>query len=374
MKYSNPLENTVFFNSVYRFHDLDAYENSIAEGEFIYARDGHPNAKILQTHLAEWEHCQWGLVTSSGMGAISSLIFAMLSSGKKLLAGMRLYGRTLKVFQKDLTRFGIQVTLVDECDLDAVQKALQEKQDLFFLESITNPTLRVPPLLAIRELTREYGCLLAVDNTFASPVIFRPMDLGADFVLESLTKIICGHSDSTLGFVGGNAWKTEVTRSVCDLGFNAGPFDCHLLSRSLETLEMRVKRSCENARELAPWLNENYPALRVEYPGLKNHPDQVTAEQQMGALPGHLLSVDIPGGREGVNRFLHAARDIPFCPSLGHSTTTCSHSWSTSHRQLEPEEKIRQGITEGLLRVSLGLESQEKIREEFAKGLKAAGT
>ena len=183
---------------------------------------------------------------------------------------------------------------------------------------------------------------------------------------------MCGHSDVTMGYVGGNHGTQEsITKAVKDLGFYASPFDCWLISRSLETLQLRLNQSCKNAFELANWLKTSHKEIRVDFPGLQNHEDFEISLKQFGNFPGHLIAVEIPKGRAGVNKFLQAAINVPFCPSLGHSSTSVSHSWSTSHRQLTSDQKIELKITEGLLRVSVGHEPIDQIISSFDKGLRA---
>ena len=371
---SNTLVPSIYPGSVYKFADLDKYEEAILNPseEFIYARDGHPNAVITANEITKLHNANWGIVTGSGMGAISAVFMGLLSSGTRIIAGKRLYGRTLKILKKDFARFGVQCNIVDECNLNELKSALSTPASILFIETITNPTLRVPNLKEISLLTKKNKTHLVVDNTFATPLLCKPLDHGADIVIESLTKIMCGHSDVTMGYVGGNHGTQEsITKAVKDLGFHASPFDCWLISRSLETLQLRLKQSCKNAFELANWLNTNHKKIRVDFPGLQNHEDFEVSLKQFGSFPGHLIAVEIPKGREGVNKFLQTAINIPFCPSLGHSSTSVSHSWSTSHRQLTSDQKIELRITEGLLRVSVGHEPVEEIISSFDKGLRA---
>lgn len=372
---SNTLIPSIYPGSVYKFSDLDEYEEAILKPgeEFIYARDGHPNAIITSNEITKLHNANWGSVTGSGMGAISAVFFGMLSSGERIIAGKRLYGRTLKILEKDFTRFGVKCDIVDECNLNELSSALSTPASILFIETITNPTLRVPNLKEISSLTNKNNTLLVVDNTFATPLLCKPLEHGADIVIESLTKIMCGHSDVTMGYVGGkNGTQENITKAVKDIGFHASPFDCWLISRSLETLELRLNQSCKNAFALANWLKSNHANVRVDFPGLENHEDFKIATRQFGDFPGHLLAVEIPNGREGVNKFLQAAKNIPFCPSLGHTSTSVSHSWSTSHRQLTSDQKINLKITEGLLRFSVGHEPIEQITSSVEKGLRAA--
>lgn len=374
---SKSLVNPIYPGAVYKFADLDKYEEAILNpnDEFIYARDGHPNAIFTANEISKLHCADWGIVTGSGMGAISAVLIGLLSKDRRIVAGKRLYGRTLKILLNDFTRFGVQCDVIDECDKSEIKSSLSTPASIIFIETITNPTLRVPDLEYICNFAVKNKTLVVVDNTFASPLLFKPLDQGADIVIESLTKIMCGHSDVTMGYVGGKKeTKLDITKAVKDLGFHASPFDCWLVSRSLETLDLRLKQSCKNALDLARWFKSKHPGIRVDYPGLEDNVDFKLSQKQFGQQFGHLLAIDVPCGRAGVNKFLRAAKNIPFCPSLGHSSTSVSHSWSTSHRQLTSDEKINLNITEGLLRISVGHEPIEQIVSSFEIGIKAAIT
>lgn len=379
MAESNPLGETtplvapIYQSSVYTIPDLDALDAIMNEGEpgFIYARDAHPNARRLGKLLAEVESAEWGIVTGSGMAAISAIVLATVQQGQRILASNRLYGRTVQLFSEELGRFGVATEYVDCNDLDAVETALKKKPKLLFVETISNPLLRVVDIAALAELAHDHGAALVVDNTFATPVLTRPMDLGADFVMESLTKMIAGHSDVTLGFVGGNDPNLlpAVSRAASIWGLSSNPFDCWLAERGLATLDLRMRAACENASKLADWLAEQPGVSRVWYPGREDHPDQELAGRVLESGYGAMLCFELDGGRDAVNQFLHEAPGIPFSPSLGHCSTTLSHPATTSHRYTSPAERKRQGITDGLIRLSVGVEPLAKIQDEMAKGL-----
>lgn len=370
---TTPLVTPIYQSSVYTIPDLDALDAIMNEGEpgFIYARDAHPNARRLGKLLAEVESSEWGIVTGSGMAAISAIVLATVQQGQRILASNRLYGRTVQLFTEELGRFGVATEYVDCNDLDAVEAALKKKPKLLFVETMSNPLLRVVDIAALAELAHDHGAALVVDNTFATPVLTRPMDLGADFVMESLTKMIAGHSDVTLGFVGGNDpdLLPAVSRAASIWGLSSNPFDCWLAERGLATLDLRMRAACENASKLADWLAEQPGVSRVWYPGREDHPDQELAGRVLESGFGTMLCFELDGGRDAVNQFLHEAPGIPFSPSLGHCATTLSHPATTSHRYTSPAERKRQGITEGIIRLSVGVEPLAKIQEEMAKGL-----
>ncbi|MBI3822447.1 MAG: aminotransferase class I/II-fold pyridoxal phosphate-dependent enzyme [Planctomycetes bacterium] len=371
---TDPLVAPIYQSSVYSIPDLDALDAIMNAGEpgYIYARDAHPNARRLASQLAQAESAAWGVVTGSGMAAISAIVLATLQKGQRVLASNRLYGRTVQLFTEELGRFDVATEYVDCNDLSAVEAALQKKPRLLFVETMSNPLVRVVDIGALAKMAHAHGALFVVDNTFATPVLMRPMELGADFVMESLTKMIAGHSDVTLGVVCGNDadMLPTINRTTSIWGLASNPFDCWLAERGLATLDLRMRAACQNAAALADWLGEQRGVSRVWYPSRPDHPDHALAARVLSGGFGHMLCFELEGGRDAVNRFIHAAPGIPFSPSLGHFTTTLSHPATTSHRYVSPAEKKRQGISDGLVRLSVGAEALEVIKAEMAKGLK----
>ncbi len=369
--HSVPLVPPLFQSSVYTLPDLDALDrimNAQAPG-FIYARDGHPNARQLADQLSALEGALWTVICGSGMGAISAVALATLQKGDRIVASNRLYGRTTQLFREELPRFGIETTLVDTNDLEEVRSALRQPARLLFVETMSNPLLRVVDLQELVDLAHERECRLVVDNTFATPVLCRPLDYGADYVMESLTKMMGGHSDVTLGSLSGRAdLLAETTRTVSIFGLASNPFDCWLAQRGLTTLSLRMKAACANAAALADWLAGQGGVSRVVYPGRSDHPDHELAGRVLADAFGNMLCFELDS-REAVNHFMHRARGIPFSPSLGNTTTTCSHPATTSHRYVSPAEKRRQGITDGLIRLSVGVEELKDIQGEMGRGL-----
>ena len=371
---SVPLVPPLYQSCVYTLPDLDALDAIVdgVEPGFIYARDGHPNARQLTEELARLEGSEAALICGSGMAAITALILASVQDGDRIVASNRLYGRTTQLLGQELVRFGVQTTFVDTCDLGQVRAALERPAKLMFVETMSNPLCRLVDLAALAELAHQSDCLLAVDNTFATPVLLRPLELGADLVMESLTKMIGGHSDVTLGLVAGRPELMQGIGQVVSIwGLASNPFDCWLTLRGLSTLPLRMKAATANAAALADWLAEQPGVSRVVYPGRPDHPDHALAERILQAGCGNMLCFELKGGREAVNRFLRVPSSIPFSPSLGHTTTTCSHPGATSHRYVSPAEKKRQGISDGLVRLSVGVEELEVIQEQFRKGLGA---
>ncbi len=369
---SRPLAPALYQSSVYTLADLDALDR-IMNGEepgFIYARDGHPNARWLAGRLAALEGASWAVVCGSGMAAATAGLLPLIKSGDRVLASHRLYGRTTQLLGQELARFGVQTTFVDTGDLDQVRAGLEGPVKVLLAETISNPLLRLADVNALAELAHERDCLLVVDNTFATPVLTRPLEHGADLVVESLTKMIGGHSDVTLGLVCGRGeLLPQVTAAMTIWGLASNPFDCWLAARGLETLPLRMRTASANAAALADWLAGQGGVKQVIYPGRPDHPDHDLARRLLQGGYGNMLGLELQGDREAVNRFMRKAPGVPFSPSLGHTTTTCSHPATTSHRYVSAGEKQRQGIGDGLIRLSVGVEDLEQIQREMARGL-----
>lgn len=370
---SVPLVTPLYQSSVYTLPDLDALDRimNAEEPGYIYARDAHPNARLLAQLLAKAEGAQWGVITGSGMAAITALVVANVQQGQRIVASNRLYGRTTQLFSQELTRFGVTTEYVDANDLAQVEEVVAKGARLLFVETMSNPMVRVVDIPNLAIVAHRHNCLLVVDNTFATPVLTKPLEMGADLVMESLTKMIAGHSDVTLGLVCGNDadMLPGITAAVSIWGLASNPFDCWLTERGLATLELRMNAACQNAARLAEWLAEQSGVTRVIYPGRFDHPDHRLAPDILHGGFGNMLCFELDGGRDAVNRFMHQAPGVPFSPSLGHCSTTLSHPATTSHRYASPAERRRQGITDGLIRLSVGPEDVEQIRHEMKKGL-----
>lgn len=364
--------------AVYQLPDLDALERISAGDEpgFIYARDDHPNGRQLESELARLEHARWAIVAGSGMSALSLAFLAGVQPGERLLVSEQLYGRTTQLALSELPRLGVAAEAVDTLNLAETATAFAKPgaapATLLLVETLTNPLMRVADVASLAELCRRHRAKLLVDNTFATPLFCRPLEHGATWVMESLTKSLSGHSDVTLGVLAGNDESEKRLRQLRSVwGFHGAPFDCWLTLRGLETFPLRMQEASRNAAALADWLAAQPNVNGVHYPGRAGAAERELMRGLLDGQGGAMLSFELSGGRGAVNRFLKAGT-IPFCPSLGDVKTTCSYPDATSHRYVPEAEKRRLGITPGLVRLSVGCEPLEELRTRLAAALAAA--
>ncbi|MFD1911949.1 trans-sulfuration enzyme family protein [Halodurantibacterium flavum] len=353
--------------------ELDAQYAGQVQG-YTYAREGHPNATVLAQKIDALEGATGGLVVGSGMAAVSAALLGLLKSGDHIVGGNQLYGRSLRMMTQDLPRFGIGHSLADQTDAAAVEAALRPETRMILIETVSNPTLRVADIEGIARLARDRGILLAVDNTFTTPRGLRPFDFGADIVIHSVTKLLAGHADATLGYVA--ARNPDHRRAIYDmattLGLTASPFDCWLAERGLYSFALRYDRAEENAARLAEHLAALPGVRRVIYPTRPDHPDHNRAIGLLGRRGGNMLSFEVEGGRAAANALTRAAPQIAFAPTLGDIGTTLSHPASSSHRGMSAESRAANGISEGFFRVSVGVEEIELLISEFSAAIEAA--
>jgi cystathionine gamma-synthase len=306
------------------------------------------------------------------MSAVAAIVLGLLKGGDHLVAGNQLYGRTLRLVSQELPRLGLSTDLVDATDVRAVEAAIRPNTRLLLVEVVSNPLLRVVDVAALAAVARARGVLLVVDNTFPTPLALRPLSLGADVVFHSVTKMLAGHSDVTLGAVCTSRELAPAVRdTIVTWGLNGSPFDCWLAERGMNTLELRVARANANAAALAELLSA-HPAVRhVFYPGRADHPDHAVARRLFDEQFGSMVTFELAGGRDAVNRFMRSLDSIPFAPTLGDVSTTISHPAVTSHRGLTAEVREALGIREGTIRVSVGVEEFPVLEDEFRTALAA---
>lgn len=367
-----PLSTAVAFAS--RTPDeLDAQYEGREQG-FTYAREGHPNASVLAQRIDALEGVTGGIVTSSGMSAVFAALAGTLSAGDHVIGGDQLYGRSLRLMKEDLPRFGIETSLADPTDSNAFAKAIRPNTKAVLVEVVSNPTLRVADMDGIAKLCALKGITLMVDNTFTTPRAYKPFENGADVVIHSVTKLLAGHSDVTLGYVAAKdaVMQKKIYDFAVTTGMTASPFDCWLAERGLATFDLRFERAQANAVSLADHLATLEGVKRVIYPMRADHPDHARADAILGGQGCNMVSFEVEGGRAVANALARGAEGIAFAPTLGDVGTTLSHAASSSHRALTPEAREALGMTEGFFRVSVGLEESAALNAVFTQAVQAA--
>jgi len=383
---SRPLVPAVHLANVYVFEDLGQVD-AVWEGReagYVYGRFGTPNHTMLAETLAALEGGERGLVTASGMGALSAFLLGGLRPGEHLVAGQDLYGSATALLREQAGRWGIRVTFADATEAAAVEAAITDATRAVFVEALSNPLLRLADLPGLAGVARRRGLALLVDNTFASPALLRPLEHGATAVHHSATKYLSGHGDVTAGvLVGPRPLVDEARTQAVRGGLNLGPFDAWLVLRGVRTLALRMERHSANALALARFLARRTEVARVHYPGLPDHPQHALAQRLLPTGFGGILSFELAGGAPAVHRLFGALAGgpdlpgrealIPFAPSFGDVTTTWSYPARTSHRPLSDDERAKHGIGPGLVRLSVGIEDVEDLKESLDLGLRAAG-
>jgi cystathionine beta-lyase/cystathionine gamma-synthase len=370
---TRPLATPITLSTVWQCGDpaqADALLGADA-GAYVYSRDRHPNADALAEKCRTLHGADRATVTASGMAAMALALVSQCQAGDHVVLSNRLYGKNAVLLGSEAALLGIQSTVVDTCDLAGTAAVITAATKLVVVETISNPTLRVADIAGLAKLAHRIRAKLLVDNTFASPAICRPLELGADLVMESLTKIMNGHSDALLGMLCGRKeiWE-RVPKVSSAWGFMAAPFESWLVERGLGTLHLRVDRASSNAGAAAKFLSQQRGVKSVDYPGLTTHPDHALAGKQFGARFGNMVTFTLAGGTAAATGFIRAAKRIPFCPSLGEVCSTLSHPESTSHRLMTNDERQALGIEGGTIRLSVGIESVEFVLDALTEGLR----
>lgn len=336
-----------------------------------YMRYGNnPNAEVVQRRLALLEGSEAALVLASGMGATACALLALLRPGDHLLASHWIYGGTHKLLTQEFATLGIDVTLVNPLESRAWRKRLRKETRAIFLESPVNPTCKVLDLRTVSHLTEETGLALVVDSTFASPVNFRPIEHGADVVIQSTTKYLNGHHDALGGAVMGTAsYIEEVRQKMILWGQAPDAFSMWLLERGIKTLDVRVRRQNENAMRIAEWAEARKEVKVVHYPGLESHADHAIARTILDGFGG-MVGIELAGGGRAVDKFLRRLKLITHAASLGGVDTLVSEPRYTSHAGLSAEERARAGVPDGFLRLSIGLENADDLIADMEQALR----
>ena len=345
---------------------------ALEEAGYIYTRLGNPTTTVLENKIAVLEEGEAGVAMSSGMGAISSTLWTVLKAGDHIVTDKTLYGCTFALMNHGLTKFGVEVTFVDTSNLDEVKKAMKENTRVVYLETPANPNLKIVDLEGVCKVAHTNpNTLVIVDNTFATPYMQKPLKLGVDVVVHSATKYLNGHGDVIAGLVVTNKELADQIRFVGlkDMtGAVLGPQEAYYIIRGLKTFEIRMERHCKNARTITDFLNKHPKVEKVYYPGLESHPGYEIAKKQMKDF-GAMISFELKGGFEAGKTLLNNLKLCSLAVSLGDTETLIQHPASMTHSPYTKEEREAAGITDGLVRLSVGLENVEDIIADLEQGL-----
>lgn len=343
------------------------------EGGYIYTRVGNPTVNTFEEAVAELEHGYDGIATATGMAAITSIYMTYLEAGAHMIGTDAVYGSSRMVIENEFSRFGVEHSFIDTSDLDLVRSSIRDNTRLIYIESPANPTIKLTDIEACAKLAHEHGAILVVDNTFMSPILQNPLDLGADIVVHSITKYINGHTDVVGGVVIPKR-EEDFLRLRDVVNATGGTMDPHqswLVLRGMRTLSLRVQRGEENAQKLAVYL-ENHPKIEwVQYPGLKSHPQHELAKKQMRGF-GSMISFEVKGGYAAGTKVLNHVTIPQLAVSLGGYESLIQHPASMTHHNMPEDERREAGITDGLIRLAVGTEDLEDLMADFEQALETA--
>ncbi|MDF0730701.1 methionine gamma-lyase [Pseudomonas entomophila] len=342
-------------------------------GGHFYSRISNPTLALLEQRMAALEGGEAGLALASGMGAITSTLWTLLRPGDELIVGDTLYGCTFAYLHHGIGEFGVKVRHVDLNDLAALKAAIGKKTRMIYFESPANPNMHLVDIAAVAGVARGHDLHIVVDNTYCTPYLQRPLELGADLVVHSATKYLSGHGDITAGLVVGRKALVERIRleGLKDMtGAVLSPHDASLLMRGIKTLALRMDRHCANAQQVAQYLARQAQVEVIHYPGLPSFPQYALAQRQM-RLPGGMIAFELKGGIQAGRRFMNALQLFSRAVSLGDAESLAQHPASMTHSSYTPEERAQHGISEGLVRLSVGLEDVDDLLADVAQALAA---
>jgi O-succinylhomoserine sulfhydrylase len=342
-----------------------------AEG-YTYSRLANPTVAMFEERMALIDNAEIARGTASGMSAVTTALLCQLRAGDHLVSSSALFGSCLYIIEEVLPRYGIKVSFVDGSDIEAWKAAMTPETTVVFLESPANPTLDIIDIRAVSKVAHAAGARVVVDNVFATPLLQKPLELGADVVAYSATKHIDGQGRCLGGAIvcGKQFFDDHLNQFLRHTGPTMSPFNAWILLKGLETLELRIERMCQNAAAIADFLAENGVVTRVRYPGRKDHPQHELAMSQMSA-GGTIVTFDAPGGREAAFRLMNALQIIDISNNLGDSKSLITHPASTTHQRLTQAQRDALEIGEGMMRISIGLEDIDDLKEDLAQAIKA---
>lgn len=371
------LATPIYQSSTFYFDSCEQGGKRFAgeEGGYIYTRLGNPTTTVLEEKVAALEGAEACCAVGSGIGAVTSCLWSIAAAGKHIVADKALYGCTFAYLNHGMTRYGVEVSFIDTADLEQVKKALKPNTCCVYLETPANPNLKITDLKEVSKIAHDYNpeIMVVCDNTFATPYLQRPLELGCDAVIHSGTKYLNGHGDVIAGFVCGNKdfittvkffGLKDMTGAVMD------PFAAFLILRGLKTMEVRMKRHCESAQAIAEYLEKHPKVEKVYYPGLKSHEGHEIAAKQMHGGYSGVIAFEVKGGMQAGIKFCNSLKLATIAVSLGDAETLIEHPASMTHSPYSPEERAAAGISDGLVRLSVGLENVEDIIADLEQGFK----
>lgn len=362
----------IYQTSTFRFKNADHGAACFAGEDpgYIYTRIGNPTINALEVTLAKLENAAKCVVVSSGMAAVNTVYMAFLKAGDHIVSTDAVYGPSRVVMEKWWSRFGVESTYVDTTNLENIEKAIRPNTKMLYLETPTNPTIAITDIIKASEIAHKHNLIVVVDNTFCSPVLQRPLDLGADVVLHSMTKFLNGHADIVAGAVMVKTDELDkiVRPTMVNLGCNMDPTQAYMVIRGLKTLSIRVKKQQESAQKIAEWLEKHPKVASVSYPGLPSHPQYELGKQQMDG-PGSLISFELKGGIDAGKKLMENTKLILLAVSLGGVESLISHPASMTHSKMSKEARMSSGITDGLVRFAVGIEDCEDIQADLEQAL-----
>jgi cystathionine beta-lyase/cystathionine gamma-synthase len=368
-----PKITPIYQTSVFKFEDLDAIQQYFDEpsSRYMYSRNGNPNSDELAQAVNRWEAGAGALATGSGMAAIFAALMTYCQAGDHVLCAADIYGGSAALLNLELSRLGITVSYVPFEELYDLKSHVQGTTKLVLCETMSNPLLRVVDLRALATECQQHGLKLVVDNTFATPVLTKPLAYGADLVLHSVTKYLAGHSDVTAGAVVARTREDAARLRQIGMvfGLTLSPMESWLSVRGMKTMRLRVAAHSYNAQQVAEFLEVHPVVEAVYYPGLLTHPQHLLAASQGHGLFSGMLSFRLPNDAAVVNRFMQRSERFPFAPSLAGVDSSCSHPLYTSHRALTDAQRAELGISVGLVRLSVGIEPVEELLADLAHAL-----
>jgi cystathionine beta-lyase/cystathionine gamma-synthase len=362
----------IYLTTAFNVDDLDDLMALYEVKGYGYIRTRNPNRSALAELLTYMEGGEDSLICNCGMAAISTALLSMLASGDHIVSDKTLYGEDFDLFNTVFSGYGIKVSYADFTDIQAVERAIRPNTKVLYTETISNPNITVVDIPAVVKLARQHGLKVVVDNTFTTSLTLKPLELGVDVSINSLTKYANGHSDAMAGAITASAEIIKKAHALqVLLGTTADPFTCWLVQRGIRTMDLRVQRQMDNASKLASALEANPSVLKVNHPSLASHPQHEVAKRMLKNGFGGMLSLVLPDDRAKINAFLQKLQIAHYAMTLGGYRTTLSHPISSSHYYLSDEERSKMGITFGMMRVSVGIENADDLIADFNQALEA---